>query len=74
MDAYCRVEKEIWEIEQQAPASVLTHTVSKLEKITADLEKITTDITKNQNYSFNQAINKIYDIDDEYVLKQEILI
>ncbi|XKL66746.1 hypothetical protein PGB90_010166 [Kerria lacca] len=67
MDAYCRVEKEIWEIEQQAPASVLTHTVSKLEKITADLEKITTDITKNQNYSFNQAINKIYDIDDEYL-------
>ncbi|KAK7604101.1 hypothetical protein V9T40_004374 [Parthenolecanium corni] len=65
MDAYIRVEREIWQEEQQAPASALTHAVSKLEKITSDLERITADITQSQNYTFNHILNKIYNVDSE---------
>lgn len=65
MDAYIRVEREIWQEEQQAPASALTHAVSKLEKITSDLERITAEITQSQNYTFNHILNKIYNVDSE---------
>lgn len=54
MDTYVQVEREIWQEEQRAPASALTHTVSKLEKIILELEKLTVDISRSQNYSFNQ--------------------
>lgn len=66
MEAYSKVERDIWKEEQQAPASALTHAVSKLEKITFDLEKLTADTTQSQNYTVNQLLNKIYDADSGY--------
>lgn len=65
MEAYLKVEREIWQEEQKAPAPALTHAISKLEKITSDLEKLTTEITQNQNFTFNQVLSKIDNVETE---------
>lgn len=67
MEAYLKVEREIWQEEQQAPAPALTHAVATLEKISSELEKLTIDITQNQNFTYNQVLTKVDTIDSEYV-------
>ncbi|XP_065225866.1 uncharacterized protein LOC135849390 [Planococcus citri] len=65
MEAYIKLEREIWQEEQQAPAPALTHAISKLEKITSDLEKLASEITQNQNFTFNQVPSKPDNIETE---------
>ena len=68
MEAYSKVEHDIWQEEQQVPASVLAHAVSKLEKITFDLEKHTADAAQShQSHAFDQFLNnnRTYDVDSE---------
>lgn len=65
MEAYLKLEREIWREEQQAPAPALTHAISKLERITSDLDTLTTEITQNQNFSFNQVLSKVDNVETE---------
>lgn len=65
MEAYIKLDREIWQEEQQAPAPALTHAISKLERITSDLEKLASEITQNQNFTFNQVPTKPDNIETE---------